>query len=457
MGLHTESAGRILARQSTSGTGELPTIHAGSGRSDDAMSAGALSILVIDGDKAASDRLGRKLKAMGHRLVFHPDAATALAECRQGGHDVVFCELLTPGLDAAALVRQLRVDGVRSPFLMMTSDPEVDDVVTAFRAGATDFLRKPIGLQDLHDALDRIARLQAAEAQPPAAGIIGYSELEERRKRILEYVGENRLQFPVAPKLVARLSRLLEEHDPEPELVFRLLEADASLGNAVMQVACSPEFRGQHPPHTTREAATRLGSRRALASAASVVHRNNYDAENGPVGGFASQLWLVHYVSSVIAELLAKLINLQHPEQLQMMTLFAQLGELASVRVAATLWPEGLVGGEPQSWMRRLVRKTWIEASAALVKKWGLSPALVRFIEAHEDVEAAPRNLQALVQISIGARALAERVLARNPFALPDDEPAEPPKLLSLIDPTALTEVAQRAVARARYVLEVQG
>ena len=60
-----------------------------------------------------------------------------------------------PGMTGLELLRKLRADGHHLPAIMITGESDVAIAVEAMRAGATDFIEKPIGREELIASLDR--------------------------------------------------------------------------------------------------------------------------------------------------------------------------------------------------------------------------------------------------------------------------------------------------------------
>ncbi|MFI5909842.1 response regulator transcription factor [Dactylosporangium sp. NPDC051541] len=130
------------------------------------MDGGAgVRILVVDDDAAVRDSLARTLRFEGYQVETAPDGAQALAAVKGQEPDAVVLDVSMPVLDGLETCRELRMDGVLVPVLMLTARDSVGDRVAGLDAGADDYLVKPFALQEL------LARLRALlrRAQRPAA------------------------------------------------------------------------------------------------------------------------------------------------------------------------------------------------------------------------------------------------------------------------------------------------
>ncbi|MDB5690062.1 MAG: transcriptional regulator [Sphingomonas bacterium] len=112
------------------------------------------TLLLID-DEPAQRRLVAAIGARaGWRMVTAADGEAALALLADQVVDAVLIDQWSPHPDGAALIAQIRRERPTLPILMLTALPSVAIAVDAMRAGASDFLVKPIAPDKLLAALD---------------------------------------------------------------------------------------------------------------------------------------------------------------------------------------------------------------------------------------------------------------------------------------------------------------
>lgn len=127
-------------------------------------------LLLID-DEPAQRRLVSALAARaGWRSIFAADGEMALAQLgTQDGMqlDAILLDHWAPDADAAPLIAELRERRPALPVLMLTANGSVAHAVAAMRAGATDFLVKPLAPERLLAALESaIAGTAVGELRP---------------------------------------------------------------------------------------------------------------------------------------------------------------------------------------------------------------------------------------------------------------------------------------------------
>ena len=105
-------------------------------------------VLIVDDDFATRLLAEEALLPSGLEVICAGDGAEALAQFDARQPDVVLLDINMPGIDGYEVCRRIRQRprGAATPLMVMTASDDVDSVEEAFRAGATDFITKPLNL-----------------------------------------------------------------------------------------------------------------------------------------------------------------------------------------------------------------------------------------------------------------------------------------------------------------------
>ena len=149
------------------------------------MTRNGQRLLMLIDEEPAQRRLVAALAARGGwRTIFAGDGETALATLgtQEGMQlDAIILDHWSPQVDAAPLIMELRANRPQLPILMLTADGSVAHAVSAMRAGATDFLVKPLAPERLLQALEAVvAGTVAGELRPLTEKIpamLGFDEI----------------------------------------------------------------------------------------------------------------------------------------------------------------------------------------------------------------------------------------------------------------------------------------
>jgi PAS domain S-box-containing protein len=116
-------------------------------------------ILVVDDEESARDGLVKLLRADGFVTSAAPDGEAAVAEARRALPDVVLTDRNMPGMDGVELCRRLHEIDPDLPVIIMTAFSDMDAVIGGLRAGAADYLLKPLQYEAVVVCMERaIAR-----------------------------------------------------------------------------------------------------------------------------------------------------------------------------------------------------------------------------------------------------------------------------------------------------------
>ena len=115
-------------------------------------------VLVVDDDVAAREMVTEALTHCGARVASAASAAEARSVLAENGCHVLLVDIAMPGEDGYALMRDLRIRGLRLPAAALTAQAHDADRVRALDAGFTVHISKPIGARDLADAVASLVR-----------------------------------------------------------------------------------------------------------------------------------------------------------------------------------------------------------------------------------------------------------------------------------------------------------
>jgi two-component system response regulator AtoC len=113
------------------------------------MEGTLMKLLVVEDELAFRQILKTELVNEGHEVVAVGTGAEALAELADKDFDVIVADLRLPDTDGIDIVRRTRESGNEIPVLVMTAYASVQTAVTALKAGATDYLIKPVRVPDM--------------------------------------------------------------------------------------------------------------------------------------------------------------------------------------------------------------------------------------------------------------------------------------------------------------------
>ncbi|MBD8060067.1 response regulator transcription factor [Cellulomonas sp. JH27-2] len=124
------------------------------------------NVLVIDDEELVTSSVAAYLVADGMRADVAADARAGERSWREGRPDAVVLDVRLPGASGLDLLRRMRLDGDRTPVVLLSGLGSVDDRIVGLEVGADDYLAKPFSPREL--VLRVAALLRRGDIQPGA-------------------------------------------------------------------------------------------------------------------------------------------------------------------------------------------------------------------------------------------------------------------------------------------------
>jgi len=121
-------------------------------------------VLIVDDEKNTREGLARALRRSYDVLVAESGAA-ALNFLSEKPVDVMLSDLRMPGMDGMTLMQRALANSPQLICILLTAYGNIETAVDAMRHGATDFLTKPMNLEQLEMVLQRVLRSRSAETE----------------------------------------------------------------------------------------------------------------------------------------------------------------------------------------------------------------------------------------------------------------------------------------------------
>src|SRR5215470_9191588 len=107
------------------------------------------NLLIVDDDANTLASLARAFRLAGHEASVCDNPLKALEILKTEKFDLIFSDVVMPGVDGLKLLEEIRAAGVTTPVVMMSGQAHIEMAVKATRLGALDFLEKPLSTDKL--------------------------------------------------------------------------------------------------------------------------------------------------------------------------------------------------------------------------------------------------------------------------------------------------------------------
>ena len=175
----------------------------------------ATVVHVVDDDESFRTSTARLLRALGYEVMVYESAQALLEQLPDdGGASCVLLDVQIPGVSGPELQSRLVELGSALPIVFITGHGDIPMTVQAIKAGAEDFLTKPVPKDKLIDAIERavsrhrIVREQYLRLQSQRSLI---AKLTPRERQVFERVVRGKINKQIAFELGAT-ERTIKAH-----------------------------------------------------------------------------------------------------------------------------------------------------------------------------------------------------------------------------------------------------
>jgi two-component system response regulator HydG len=218
-----------------------------------------IRILVVDDEPASLSGLIRLLDQEGYIVDGAPDGTAALHVAAERRPDVVVTDFKMPGIDGLELLEKLKAEDPELPVILATSFSDVSSAIAAIRAGAEDYLTKPIDFdalgvaieralerRDLRAETDNLRRQLRAKTGEGLEGLIGTSDAMQKVYRVARQVAASKATVLITGDSgtgKGELAKAIHRMSPRAKQPFVSLQC-ASLAESLLESELFGHERG---------------------------------------------------------------------------------------------------------------------------------------------------------------------------------------------------------------------
>jgi len=161
------------------------------------------TVFVIDDQKAVREALAEMLSVFGFTVETFASADDFLATVRDPQLGCIVADVRMPGTDGIELVRELARRRLRVPVVLISGHADVPMAVAGIKAGAEDFIEKPVDDTHLVAAINRgLGRTLSQQPKPSLDSLSAqFARLTPRQIEIFDLVAEGFTSAAIAAKL----------------------------------------------------------------------------------------------------------------------------------------------------------------------------------------------------------------------------------------------------------------
>ena len=194
----------------------------------------AEKIMIVDDERLVRWSLRQKCEEWGYQVIEAEAGEAALRLAEQESPDLAMHDVRMPDLTGMEVLDQLKKNGSARAVIMITADPQLDDVKAALKLGAYDFVGKPIDFDELHVAIRNA--LEATSLR---------NEVEALRGEVRRGVGYDSV-VSVSPKMTELMNFVKKVASSEATTI--LIQGESGTGKDLIAKAIHYESSRHEKP-----------------------------------------------------------------------------------------------------------------------------------------------------------------------------------------------------------------
>jgi CheY-like chemotaxis protein len=122
------------------------------------------TVLIIEDEEDAAELFAEMMRVSGFRVLKTSKSTPAIEMMTADKPDVVLLDIMMPEISGLDILRQMRRDPnlASIPVIVVTAKSMPSDIKNGMEAGASTYLTKPVGYNDLKEAVERALGLRSS-------------------------------------------------------------------------------------------------------------------------------------------------------------------------------------------------------------------------------------------------------------------------------------------------------
>lgn len=123
------------------------------------------TVMIIEDEADAAELFSEMMRINGFRVIKMFSSAPAIPIIAQEKPDVILLDVMMPDISGLEVLRYIRREPDLSaiPVIILSAKSMPSDIKTGIEAGASLYLTKPVGFQDLKQAVEKVLHISTPE------------------------------------------------------------------------------------------------------------------------------------------------------------------------------------------------------------------------------------------------------------------------------------------------------
>lgn len=152
-------------------------------------------VLYVEDETFLAKIVSETLESRGYQVALEEDGARALQKFIEVKPDVCVLDIMLPHKDGFAIADEIRDKDADVPIIFLSAKSQTADVLSGFKSGANDYIRKPFSIEELIARIENVLRTKSAVADTQDEVAIGGYTFNMKRQTLHHAVEQRKLSY----------------------------------------------------------------------------------------------------------------------------------------------------------------------------------------------------------------------------------------------------------------------
>ena len=152
-------------------------------------------VLYVEDETFLAKIVSETLESRGYEVVLEEDGGKAVQKFTEVKPDICVLDIMLPHKDGFAIADEIREKDGEVPIIFLSAKSATADVVSGFKSGANDYIRKPFSIEELIARIENLLRTKPAAAEVQDEVLIGEYTFNMKRQTLAHTAESRKLSY----------------------------------------------------------------------------------------------------------------------------------------------------------------------------------------------------------------------------------------------------------------------
>lgn len=152
-------------------------------------------VLYVEDETFLAKIVSETLESRGYDVILEEDGGKAFQKFIEAKPDVCVLDIMLPNKDGFAIADEIRDKNSEVPIIFLSAKSQTTDVISGFKSGANDYIRKPFSIEELIVRIENVLRHKTADTSEVEEVTIGDYIFNLKRQTLNHPAEQKKLSY----------------------------------------------------------------------------------------------------------------------------------------------------------------------------------------------------------------------------------------------------------------------